>query len=263
MSFTQNMGLMLRSMKRYGFWAGWRFYRQVRTHRENVLNLPTLKYPIYLRPHTSDITAFFQVFWHEQYKINTVGIPKTIIDAGGNVGLASVYLSNKYPDAKIYCIEPDSDNYAILCKNTAPYKNVTPLHNGIWHENAYLGISDKFNMGKWAMIVEPVDTTGMSEGEKSKYVNAISIDEIVSRYGLESIDLLKVDIEGSEKELFMKNYERWLPITRQIIIEVHDHFKPGSGYTLFEALHHIFEDYHITVWGESLVITPLKLKSAQ
>jgi hypothetical protein len=36
------------------------------------------------------------------------------------------------------------------------------------------------------------------------------------------IDLLKIDIEGAEAELFSTNYESWLPKTRVIVIELHD-----------------------------------------
>jgi hypothetical protein len=48
--------------------------------------------------------------------------------------------------------------------------------------------------------------------------------------------LLKLDIEGSEKEVFEKNYETWLPNTKMLIIEVHDHMRKGAAKSVFAAM---------------------------
>jgi len=47
----------------------------------------------------------------EEYKVfMPIDSPKTILDAGANIGTASRFFSNQFPDAKIIAIEPDSEN---------------------------------------------------------------------------------------------------------------------------------------------------------
>jgi predicted O-methyltransferase YrrM len=42
-----------------------------------------------------------------------------VVDAGANIGLASLWFANQYPKAKIVCIEPDPENFRILKENLA------------------------------------------------------------------------------------------------------------------------------------------------
>ena len=56
------------------------------------------------------------------------------------------------------------------------------------------------------------------------------------RFGLNSIDLLKIDIEGSEKEIFDLNCKGWLAATKAILIELHDRYVPGCSNAFFKAI---------------------------
>ena len=60
-------------------------------------NKKALKNPLFLRVPSSDVDTYEQVFVREDYKFDIEKIPKVIIDAGANVGLASIYFANKYP----------------------------------------------------------------------------------------------------------------------------------------------------------------------
>jgi hypothetical protein len=73
-------------------------------------------------------------------------------------------------------------------------------------------------------------------------VDTIAINDILSKYankGEGIIDLLKVDIEGSENELFRTNYE-WLAKTRAIVIEFHNHFRSDCS----DVFHKAISKYH-------------------
>ena len=50
--------------------------------------------------------------------------PKTIVDAGANIGMASIFYSHRYPAAKIIALEAEGSNFAALCKNVEPYQNI-------------------------------------------------------------------------------------------------------------------------------------------
>jgi hypothetical protein len=54
-------------------------------------------------------------------------------------------------------------------------------------------------------------------------------------YDLEKIDLLKVDVEGSEREIFA-NAEPWIESVGAICMELHDRFKAGCSRSFFKAV---------------------------
>src|SRR5690606_8966892 len=67
-------------------------------------------------------------------------------------------------------------------------------------------------------------------------VKTVSVSSIVEAADIPFIDVLKIDIEGAEMALFEKNYKSWLPITRCLIIELHDRFYPGCQERVFDVM---------------------------
>ncbi len=190
--------------------------------------------PIYLRPKSSDLLAFHQIFTFKEYDMNLGFVPKFIIDAGANIGLSALFFSNKFPEAKIIAIEPEKSNFEMLQKNTIEYKNIILNKRALSNEsNHNFNVVDK-GFGKWGFVTEiqnPKNTNNVIDT-----VRTITIDEILIENNIEYLDLLKIDIEGGEKQLFESNYENWLPKTKCIIIELHDGITPGSSKSFFKAI---------------------------
>ena len=69
--------------------------------------------------------------------------------------------------------------------------------------------------------------------------------------GWDTLDVLKLDIEGSEKEVFEKNVEEWLPFTKMLIIEIHDNMRKGASKSVFTAISKY--DFTFTMHHENLV----------
>ena len=185
--------------------------------------------PIYLRNNTSDITVFYQIFLEKSYSIAYTCQPETIIDCGANIGLSSIFFSLKFPNARIIAIEPELSNYELLLKNTNSISNIVVLNAGIWNKPTALKIENSDN-SKWEIQVS--ETSDLTE----KSISAVSIQELMNKYKFLEIDILKVDIEGSEKELFETNYETWIPSTRIMIIELHDNLRKGASKSFFKAM---------------------------
>jgi FkbM family methyltransferase len=59
-------------------------------------------------------------------------------------------------------------------------------------------------------------------------VEASTLDKILSDHKIDVVDILKIDIEGAEKEVF-ENSAAWIDRVGVIVIELHDSFKAGSG----------------------------------
>jgi hypothetical protein len=67
------------------------------------------------------------------------------------------------------------------------------------------------------------------------------------------IDILKLDIEGSEKEVFETGYEHWLPKINILIIELHDKMKKGCSRAVFNAISKY--DFSFDIKGENIIFT--------
>ncbi|WP_299399484.1 FkbM family methyltransferase [uncultured Gelidibacter sp.] len=219
--------------------------------------IPHYKQTIYLRRYTSDQSTFRQIFDAKEYEIDYPFIPRVIIDAGANVGLAAVYYSQRYPKANIYSIEPELSNISVLQKNIKSYNNVICLQNALHHtENKTLEILDE-GLGKSGFI-----TKSASEVKEAKSIVAsvktISVQSLMKKEHIEIIDILKIDIEGAEISLFEKNYESWLPKTRCLIIELHDRFYPGCQDRVFSAMNkykfsHFKKGENLVFFNEELI----------
>jgi FkbM family methyltransferase len=207
--------------------------------------LPDIKHPFTLRVNTSDIPVFDQVFLNQEYNVKLI-TPKVVIDGGANIGLFALYIKNKYPEAKIICVEPDIENFDVLKKNISPYENIFCENCGLWNRDAKLKVYDKYEMGKWAMVVEEDAVNGN--------ISAVSLKTLMQKYSIERIDVLKLDIETSEKQLFLDNYDYWLSKTKIIIIELHDWMEDGCAKPFFEAINKSYSKYKFTMIGENVVI---------
>jgi FkbM family methyltransferase len=188
------------------------------------------KYPnLIIRKDTSDIYVFMSIFVLGEFKLPLKINPKLIIDAGAYTGLSALYYSSKYPSAKIIAIEPETSNFKILEKNTKHLPNIKRIKGGLWDKNAFLKIRDR-GTGKWGFAVEEV-----SELEDFD-VKAVTIEKILKESEFDKIDILKLDIEGSEKQLFSKNYQSWLKKVNIIVIELHDRIINGCTESLYSAI---------------------------
>jgi hypothetical protein len=83
----------------------------------------------------------------------------------------------------------------------------------LWSKETGLKVYDKYQFGKWGMIVE--------EATLDANVKAISMNYLLKKYNIEFVDILKLDIEASEKKLFTENFKEWLPKIKMIVIIVY------------------------------------------
>lgn len=177
-------------------------------------------YPIYIRMRTSDLILFYEIFLKEEYSFLSKKIvnPRLILDCGANVGYSSVYFLNQYPNAKVIAVEPDSGNYQLCLKNLKFYQNrFIGRHAGVWSHSANLVVvRGLFGDGMaWSFQVRECYV------DEKPDVKGFGIADLLEQSDCSRIDILKMDIEKSEIEVFSKNYETWLDKASNIIIELH------------------------------------------
>ena len=192
--------------------------------------LPGTDIPLTLRLGTSDISVFKEIFIDLEYGWVFNSSPKVIVDVGGYIGLSAAFFARTYPDAMIIAIEPDARNYELLMLNTARFPNVHAVRAAVWKESGTISLTDP-GFGAWGLQVSEshAPVTG------GDLVRAVTIDEIKQEFGLDRIHLLKVDVEGSEKEIF-STADSWISSVDAICIELHDRFKIGCSRSFFTAV---------------------------
>lgn len=191
------------------------------------------KYNIRIRENSSDFNVVRDVLVHEQYKPLCIDKVENIIDAGANIGCTSIYFAKIYPNAKIIAIEPDEKNFKSLVEHTKAYPNVIPIKAGVWGEKKSLMVQDN-GRGEWGRQTFEVEN---QEGAPSEnIIEGITIPEIMEKFNMSKIDILKIDVEGSEKTIFGSNPDIWLSKVRIMAIELHDYMLKGCSNALFTAV---------------------------
>ncbi|MFB2552527.1 FkbM family methyltransferase [Ensifer soli] len=204
------------------------------------IGLPGLGHEVELRSATSDIPTFDQVFLEREYETDSLPeTARTILDLGGNIGLAALFFGLRYPEARLFSVEPHPDNAAMLRRNTAALgARMTALQGAVWHRDGMLDLrttdDDGMDLGAWG--VQVAEAAGGPEGSSAGLVPAFRVDTLMQRAGFDRVDLLKIDVEGAELELFTDPDRGWLDRVGFVILETHDRFRPGSDAAVTAAL---------------------------
>jgi FkbM family methyltransferase len=216
--------------------------------REITATLPPAAAAITLRPFTTDMEALAQVFLRDEYAAPLPREPGFIIDGGANIGLTSLYFALRYPRATIVAVEAERSNFEILRRNTAPFAGITAVHAAIWGRTGRLNVygprgdHPARDRNKWGFMVADGSETSFAAGvreqaEKVDEVAGVTIGALLARSGRGHIDLLKLDIEGAEREVFTSEERHaWLGSVGVIMIETHDGQKDGCSEAFFAAI---------------------------
>ena len=147
--------------------------------------------------------------------------PLRIVDCGANIGMSVVYFKEKLPNSQIIAVEPNEENFAQLCKNIKinSFEGVHPLNMGVWYEPDMLSANTNFRDGSdWAFSLSKTNS------DSGGGYRVDSIKNIAESNQWDSVDLLKIDIEGAEFDLF-RNLAGWQTVldkVKVISIEVHE-----------------------------------------
>lgn len=174
--------------------------------------------PLWVRAGTSDILTHLEVIRQGEWDMPLrAGPPAVILDLGANIGLAAVWYASRYPGARIICVECEQANYDLLVRNTRSYGQIETLHAAVWSEPTTVTVTDP-GEGDWGYRVAK-DLGGPD-------VEALTIDGLMERFGLDHVDLVKMDVEGAEAAIFA-NPSAWIDRVSAIAVELHESIAPG------------------------------------
>ena len=192
--------------------------------------------PVTVRIRTADPSIFKRIFTSREYDYGLPADPQVIIDGGANVGYLVAWYKARFPKATIIAIEPNHDNFRMLQRNCGELPNVYLLHGAIWSEDTTLTLCHRGSEDKLLTS----DTGAKPKEVGAEHVRGISLNTIISEYHLDRVDILKLDIEGAEKEVFEAENRQFVNLVDCFAIECRDQFKPGCVQAVDNALKHSF-----------------------
>lgn len=233
----------LRDVRKLGFVQAARFW--FCSGRPGEFNVSAKSYakPFRLRGKTSDPWVFRSLIVSDEYSLLPKSLnPQTILDAGANAGFGIRWLKQRWPDASVAAIEPDTDNIRVAGINTAGMSGVDLMEGALWSEDgraSFVCAGDE----KYALRVRM---------DKEGPIRCVSVGSVMRNMGWDKIDILKMDIEGAEREVFGAGAKEWIHKVGVLIVELHEGVSPGCTVRLFEALHGT--GFTLKWRGENLVV---------
>lgn len=169
------------------------------------------------------LDTYSEIFIKEIYHFFTTNKKPFIVDCGSNIGLSILYFKMLWPNAEILGFEPSPSCFSLLKKNIANNKltNVTLHNTAVADKNgtcSFWDPSDGKGDGRASILVhnDPKHTTTIETVCLSDYIT-------------KPVDLLKIDIEGSE---FMVLQDlattKKLPLIKEIVLEYHHHIPDNN-----------------------------------
>ena len=193
------------------------------------LRVKPFRHEIVIRTGSPDIRVALSCFQGEFDELLRA-VPKLlhplIIDAGGYIGTAAIVLAEAYPNTTIVSLEPSRENFALLKRNVAAYKNIVPINKALAPELGKRALKDR-GTGEWGFTIvsEPKDNAASTTREE---VECVTLDQLMQEFAVDGIGILKLDIEGGEHALLSRN-TNWISRTGAICIELHDRIVPGCS----------------------------------
>jgi FkbM family methyltransferase len=212
-----------------------------------------------LRLKTSDAQVFRQVFNHQDYALPDAhahriraryesmlerGVTPLIIDAGANVGAATIWFGLRYPEAEIIAIEPGRENAAMCRHNTAANSRVEVIEAALGGELGSVSLTNEAG-GAWGL-----QTVRAVDGRIPVTTVECVLRERARTKPTELL-IVKIDIEGFEEEVFDGDVD-WLDETCAVVVEPHDWMLPGkhSSRSLQRAM--FSREFELIVRGENV-----------
>ena len=161
------------------------------------------------RLNRGDIQGIREVWLERAYRLPFSISNSVLIDLGANIGLTSVWLAREYGFASVIAVEPDAGNAALVQKNFDL--------NGIPGKVLQAAIGPSDGTARFQAAAESNLGQLSQEGQA---VTVVSMRTILDRFRLSQLDLVKMDIEGSEQALLTGPAE-WLSRTTAMIAEFH------------------------------------------
>jgi FkbM family methyltransferase len=195
---------------------------------------------VFYRSGTRDPFALYQVLGRggkkAEYYVPPALKPKVILDIGSNIGSSIIYFHQQFPEAKIFGFEPHPDTFRVLQKNVGHLPGVTIFNCALGAtRQRIIARSDQVHFGRFNILGRFKDH-GFPASPIECEVQRL--DEVLREIGIAQIDLIKIDCEGAEADVFSTLSDEILNQCQWVVGELHDH-------TGFDVLARLARHFHL------------------
>ncbi|HET9051791.1 MAG TPA: FkbM family methyltransferase [Candidatus Dormibacteraeota bacterium] len=175
-----------------------------------------------LRCAINDMQAFVEVFLLDDYEIDGLDgeSVRTVVDAGANVGTATLWFAERFPRARIYSVEPGPATRLLLEENVAANR----LGDRVVVVGSALGAGrgvGRFVEGEASILGRVVGEPAEGSAGGGPAVDVRGLGDLFDDLGLGTVDVLKVDCEGAEYDILLSAPGSALRSVRTITAEYH------------------------------------------
>lgn len=180
----------------------------------NKVGFKSFKYVVYTQNYITFFYIFNEIFCksiYSPYKINT------FLDLGANIGLTILWYKFFNPNLKVVAFEPDKYNYKILKKNIKANR----LTNITVHD---IALNDKKSQASFFTIFDNIQNldSGLTLNQNFPYEKYKVKTDKLSSFISEPIDLVKMDIEGAEYQVFNDLFKtNKIKLIKNMVFEMH------------------------------------------
>jgi FkbM family methyltransferase len=255
----QSLRSQYRDIRTFGAGSLLRHFAPAQTNGQHILTVSG-GHKMSVREGTTDIDVLRQVFQHGDYDLTRYswhydklvkcyhrllasGKEPIIVDAGANIGAASVYFASLFPKARILAVEPEPQNAECCRTNCREIEKVAVFEAAIGSAGGAITLTNP-NGQAWAPRTE--------RSENGEGIDVVTIPQLAASVANGALFIVKIDIEGFESDLFTSNLG-WIDEAQVIIVEVHDWMLPGKGTS--RALQQAMgtRNFEMVLSGENLI----------
>jgi FkbM family methyltransferase len=179
----------------YAAWVSTRLLLRGRSGGEygRLYRLPLVLGGLRLSLHmssASDLEVVHEIFGEREYATASVAQPRTVVDLGSHIGVSVIWFRSQFPQARILAVEPDPESFHKLALNTGELPGVELRECAITEADG-TEVELKHTREAWTSSLG-------GAADRVVQVRGRSLDALLAEAGIDSIDLMKIDIEGSE-----------------------------------------------------------------
>jgi len=162
-----------------------------------------------------------EFFYWDRYNCFDLSGCDKVIDAGASIGLFTKYMLNKGAK-EVYAVECDDRSIKALESNFSYFDNVKIIPKALHSSEGELPLYFKEdNPLVYSLNFYDSEFADHTTTPNSKMVLTTTLKKLVKETGWNEIDLLKIDIEGSEWDVIDSTSNHIFEITNKFLLEYH------------------------------------------